>query len=112
MRGPWEYEDPSCASVGGDFWFPERAAGDGPIRAINAQSEEVKIAISVCNGCAHKIECRQWGIEHENHGIWGGLTDNERRPIRRRLNIIVEEVGVVNFTTSVGYSPHESDTST
>jgi hypothetical protein len=112
MRGPWEYEDPSCASVGGDFWFPDRDAGDGPINALSSQSQEVQIAISVCNSCAHKIECRQWGLEHEHNGIWGGLTEGQRRPFRRQLNIIVKEVGVVNFATSVGYSPHESHTST
>ena len=112
MRGPWNYESPGCASVGGEFWFPERAAGDGPIRAINAQSEEVRLAISVCNSCIHKKECRQWGLEHEKHGIWGGLNENERNSIRRRLNIIVKEVGVVNFTTGVGNSPHQGDTFT
>jgi hypothetical protein len=27
MREPSEYEAPLCASVGGDFWFPEKVAG-------------------------------------------------------------------------------------
>jgi hypothetical protein len=112
MRGPWNYESPGCASVGGEFWFPERGAGDGVLDALNYRSEETQIAISVCNSCAHKSECQQWGLEHEKHGIWGGLNENERRHIRRRLNIIVEEVGVVNFTTGVGNSTHQSNTST
>ena len=110
MRGPWEYEDPSCASVGGNFWFPEKTHKDGYGTVFNAQSEEVKIAKSVCNSCIHKIECQQWGLHHEYHGIWGGLSDAERRPIRRRLNIIVKEVGIVNFTESVGNSTHEGNT--
>jgi hypothetical protein len=110
MRAPWHYESPGCASVGGDFWFPERAAGDGSMAAVNCNSDEVKIAKSVCNSCIHKAECRQWGLEHEYHGIWGGLTDKERRPIRRQLNIIVKEVGVVNFTTSLGNSSYQGDT--
>jgi hypothetical protein len=112
MRGPWAYENPSCASVGSDFWFPDRDAGDSPVRAINAQSEEVKLAISVCNGCAHKFECRQWGIEHERHGIWGGLTEGSRRPFRKLLNITVKEVGFVNLAESLGNSTHQSDTVT
>jgi hypothetical protein len=111
VRGPWEYEDPSCASVGGNFWFPEKTYEDGTGTVFNFQSEEVKIAKSVCNSCIHKIECQQWGLKHEYHGIWGGLSDSERRPIRQKLNIIVKEVGVVNFTTGVGNSPYESNTS-
>jgi len=112
MREPWNYESPRCASVGGDFWFPERAAGDGPVRAVNAQSEEVKIAISVCNSCTHRTECRQWGLEHEYYGIWGGLTEGERRPLRKRLNIIVKEVGIADITAGVGNSPHQGHTFT
>jgi len=112
MRQPWEYENPACASVGGDFWFPDKYAGDGPVRAINVQSEEVRIAISVCKSCTHRIECRQWGLEREYYGIWGGLTEGERRPIRRQLNITVKEVGFVNLAESLGNSTHQSDTVT
>ena len=111
MREPWKFENPGCASVGGEFWFPEREAGKGEIPAIIASSQEVAMARSICNSCPHKNECMQWGLKHEYFGIWGGLTEGERRPIRRRLNIIVKEVGVVNLTTSVGNSPYESNAS-
>jgi hypothetical protein len=111
VRGPWEYEDPSCASVGGNFWFPEKN-GDETGVLFNAQSQEARLAKSICNSCVHKSECRQWGLEHETHGIWGGLGDPERRQIRKRLNIIVKEVGFVNSSTSLGNSPHQSHTST
>ena len=109
MRAPWHYESPGCASVGGDFWFPERKDSDN---SYSYQSPEVAVAKSICNSCIHKSECQQWGLEHEEFGIWGGLTSRERSIIRTRLNIIVEEVGVVNFTTGVGNSSHEGYTST
>lgn len=112
MRGPWEYENPSCASVGGDFWFPEKANSRGELRTLSGTSFEVQMAKSICGSCIHKTECAQWGIEHEYFGVWGGLTERERGPIRRRLNIIVEEVGVANFATGVGNSPHQSHTTT
>ena len=70
------------------------------------------MAKSICNSCIHKTECRQWGLEHEYFGIWGGLTERERRPIRRRLNITVEVVGIADFTAGLGHSPHQSNTST
>lgn len=112
MRGPWEYEDPSCASVGGNFWFPERDAGNIGLTVVNFQSEEAKIARNVCGSCTHKIECQQWGLKHEKYGIWGALTEGEREPIRKRLNIIVEEVGLANLAESLGNSTHQSNTST
>lgn len=112
MRAPWEYEDPSCASVGGDFWFPDFDRYSVNIINADEKKAEVKVAKSICNGCVHKIECQQWGLKHERYGIWGGLTERERFPIRRRLNIFVEEVSNVDIAASVGNSPHQSNTST
>lgn len=111
MREPWEYEDPSCASVGGDFWFPDFDRFATSIIKTEEKKAEIKVAKSICNGCVHKIECQQWGLKHERYGIWGGLSEKERFSIRKRLNITIEEVGIADFTAGVGYSPHESNTS-
>jgi hypothetical protein len=54
MRGPWEYENPPCASVGGDFWFPEKANG-------RMNTVEMVMAKSICHTCPHKAECAEWG---------------------------------------------------
>jgi hypothetical protein len=70
MREPRFYENPACASVGGDFWFPEK------------------------HTCPHKAECAEWGIYNEVHGVWGGLTQQDRIPIQRKLNIIIRGVNV------------------
>ena len=78
MREPRTYEAPACAEIGGDYWFPEQ----------NSSPMETKIAKSVCNSCAHKIECMEWGIVNEKEfGIWGGLTPVERGRIRRERKI-------------------------
>ena len=112
MRGPWAYENPSCASVGGEFWFPEKESGLHGVTVVNFQSAEVAIAKSICNTCPHKKECGQWGLKHERFGIWGGLSERDRRPLRNRLNIIVEEVSNADIAAGVGNSSHQSDTST
>ena len=109
MREPWEYEDPSCASVGGDFWFAER---DGiNFAGTDEKQVQTQVAKKICGSCTHKIECQQWGLKHERFGIWGGLSESDRRPIRKRLNIIVEEINVVGFTACVGDSPYQSNSS-
>lgn len=39
-----------------------------------------RTAKTVCVGCAVRDECLQYAIDHdERYGIWGGLTDGERR---------------------------------
>jgi len=80
MREPSQYEAPSCATVGGDYWFPEKESG-------GIGQAEAKLAKSICHSCPHKVECAEWGIYNEYHGIWGGLADLDRRRIRRDRGI-------------------------
>ena len=77
MRDPGSYENPACASVGGDFWFPEK----------ESNSRDTALAKSICNGCLHRTECAEWGIKNERFGIWGGLSENARSRIRNQKNI-------------------------
>ena len=83
MRRPDEFESPSCATVGGDFWFPEK--GKESIGTI-----EVNYAKQICRSCPHQTECAEWGIINEAHGIWGGLVSRERYKIRRRRGITLQ----------------------
>ncbi len=75
MREPREFEDPLCAQTGGDFWFPEK--GD-------SRSYEIIYARNICNNCIHQSECAEWGIHNERYGIWGGLTEWDRKQLRRK----------------------------
>lgn len=79
VREPRFFENPGCAEVGGDLWFPEKEYGFG--------TTEIAIAKSICKQCPHKIECAEWGIANEIHGIWGGTMPRERRILRRRKGI-------------------------
>ena len=85
MREPREYENPLCAQIGGDFWFPER---DDPEKRKLLDPSYAK---SICRSCIHRIECAQWGIENERFGIWGGLTEYERTLLRTKNKIRVKD---------------------
>ena len=37
-----------------------------------------------CAKCRVKGKCRDWALEHEQFGFWGGLTYKERRDYRSR----------------------------
>jgi hypothetical protein len=85
VREPREYENPLCAEIGGDFWFPER---DDP---ENRKLLDPSYAKSICRSCIHRSECAQWGIKNERFGIWGGLTEYERTLLRTRSKIRVKD---------------------
>jgi WhiB family redox-sensing transcriptional regulator len=69
-----------CAQSDGDAWFPE-------------QGQDARQAKRVCNGdlrtgaapCPIRARCLEVALaRHERHGIWGGLSEHERRRISGR----------------------------
>lgn len=62
----------NCAGRNPDLWF---AAG----------ALEHKMAKRICRNCPVQVECLTYAMEIPvDHGIWGGLTERERRRARRR----------------------------
>ena len=63
-----------CAQVGdGDLWFPEKHKGKNTAEA----------AKRVCMSCTVRAECLDAHLD-EQHGVWGGMTERERRVLRQR----------------------------
>jgi WhiB family redox-sensing transcriptional regulator len=73
-----------------DVLWQHRAACRGPNQAIffpppqfERRSEKrlrEKRAKEICSECPVQIECRTYALEiREQYGIWGGMTENERR---------------------------------
>jgi WhiB family transcriptional regulator, redox-sensing transcriptional regulator len=59
-------------------------------------------AIAICNGCPERDVCREWGLENERFGIWGGLTEEKRKQLRKELGTqIVPACG-----TEAGHAYH------
>lgn len=44
---------------------------------------ETKVVISVCQSCPIQVECQEWAIAHQEYGVFGGLTQSQRRHIRK-----------------------------
>lgn len=60
-----------CRGVDPDLFFPTRG-------------ESIATARATCAACPVRTECLEYAIEHrEKFGIWGGLSERERRRIRR-----------------------------
>jgi WhiB family redox-sensing transcriptional regulator len=65
----------NCMGVDPDLFFPERGAS----------TREAK---EVCRGCVVREDCLEFALTNsEKFGIWGGLSERERRRIRRRRSI-------------------------
>ena len=63
------------AGADADLFFPERGASTRRAKAI-------------CDGCPVRGECLDYALAHgEKFGIWGGLSERERRRVRRERSV-------------------------
>ena len=70
-RQTWQRKA-NCMGVDPDLFFPERGAS----------TREAK---EVCRGCVVREDCLEYALANgEKFGIWGGMSERERRRIRRR----------------------------
>lgn len=85
--GEW-VKDAACRGSGLDGFY---AGGRGAGKAghTGPQTEE---ALAVCQTCPVITECREYAIHFESFGVWGGMTEHQRRLERRRRNIQVNVI--------------------
>jgi WhiB family redox-sensing transcriptional regulator len=66
----WQ-EQANCLGVDPDLFFPERGASTREAKAV-------------CRSCEVQGDCLEYALAHgEKFGIWGGLSERERRRVRR-----------------------------
>ena len=67
----WQ-EQALCAETDPEAFFPEKGGS----------TREAK---KICTGCEVRAECLEFALANdERFGIWGGLSERERRRLRRR----------------------------
>ncbi len=72
---PWKSRG-ACLGVGPGVFFPttKKEADAAPAKAI-------------CRRCEVRLECLEYSLDlptdQRDHGVWGGVTANERDRIRR-----------------------------
>ncbi len=61
-----------CAQTDPEAFFPEKGGS----------TREAK---RICLGCEVRSECLEYALQHdERFGIWGGLSERERRKLKKR----------------------------
>ena len=69
----WQ-EQALCAETDPEAFFPEKGGS----------TREAK---KICTGCEVKAECLEYALSNdERFGIWGGLSERERRRLRRHAS--------------------------
>lgn len=64
--------DALCAQTDPEAFFPEKGGS-------------TRDAKKICTTCEVKAECLEYALQNdERFGIWGGLSERERRKLRRR----------------------------
>lgn len=72
---------PPCTGLSAMFFGPEN---DG--RKEEGRREREEVAVSICMGCEYRMPCLEKSIVlDEDKGVWGGMTEGERRKFKRHL---------------------------
>lgn len=65
----------NCRGADADLFFPDRGASTRKAKAI-------------CQECEVRLECLDYAVRMgEKFGIWGGMSERERRRIRRQRTV-------------------------
>ena len=59
--------------------------GKDPGLFYPTRGESCDEAKAICRECPVELVCRDYAIENETIGIWGGLSERERKRLRRDL---------------------------
>lgn len=75
--GSWA-EQAACRRPGvdPDWFFPTVEGRNNAVRAL-----------AVCRACPVRVACADWVLSAPiaEHGVWGGMTEPERKPLRRAI---------------------------
>lgn len=86
-----------CAQVDTDLFYPEKGGSTKPAKRV-------------CAGCDVRQQCLDFAVENdERHGIWGGLSERERRRLKQQTQHLGRPPGTVqpiNHGTEGGYAAH------
>ena len=90
---PW-VDEALCAQTDPEAFFPEKGGS-------------TRIAKATCARCFVQAECLDWALTtNERFGIWGGLSERERRAISAGTTTTCPDCGQL-FYNPTGYLTHQ-----
>ncbi|HEX4541484.1 MAG TPA: WhiB family transcriptional regulator [Acidimicrobiales bacterium] len=78
----------NCMGVDPDLFFPERGGS----------TREAK---EVCRGCVVREDCLEYALANgEKFGIWGGMSERERRRVRRARALSLRQAAALSKSSA------------
>lgn len=72
----WRHQA-ACLNEDPELFFPVGNTGPALMQIAEAKK--------VCRICPVREACLQWALDAgQDHGVWGGMSEDERRALRRR----------------------------
>jgi WhiB family redox-sensing transcriptional regulator len=79
-----KFENALCKYTDPEIFFPT-TTGNQQAEHLN---ESNRTAIKICKSCEHEVECAAYALVRPRlYGIWGGLTNTDRKRMRRKYGI-------------------------
>ena len=67
----------ACLTEDPELFFP--VGNTGPAL------QQIEDAKKICQSCTVKDQCLNWALDAgQDHGVWGGMSEDERRAMKRR----------------------------
>lgn len=79
--------DPSASRTGTPHWRDSALCAEtDPEAFFPEKGESTRNAKDICRNCNVRTECLEYALTHdERFGVWGGLSERERRRLHRRV---------------------------
>ena len=79
-RAEWDADNwrtaSACRDLDANMFFPAGETGPAALQIAQAKA--------ICRVCPVQTQCLEFALgTHQDYGIWGGTTEEERRQIRR-----------------------------
>jgi WhiB family redox-sensing transcriptional regulator len=79
-----EFRDALCKYTDPEIFFPT-TTGNQQAEHLNDSN---RTAIEICKSCKHEVDCAAYALVRPRlYGIWGGLTNTDRKRIRKEYGI-------------------------
>jgi hypothetical protein len=87
MTPPMPPQNGACAGKPVEKWFPNLNVYEATHEELRTARTNMREAINICGFCDIRIECLNYALQWERHGIWGGMNETQREALRRKSNI-------------------------
>lgn len=95
----------NCQEEDPELFFPVGTSGPALLQA--------ELAKAVCRRCSVVDECLQWALETgQDAGVWGGMSEEERRALKGRAGAIVLQQTVAGANSQESAPPQPTSNGT